>query len=85
MKTIFKINKPAQGVLASLATQCTCPDTGLTGSFLFTGESHRNPGSRVSEVYPGLAELFPAIKRDWETIGGGFDCRYRFMGCSESH
>jgi hypothetical protein len=43
---------------ARLAIQCHCPETGAEGSFLFTGESHRTPGSRVSPVFPGLVELF---------------------------
>lgn len=51
---------------ARVAIQCDCPDTGLTGSFLFVGESHRAKHSRVSPVYDDLAEMFPAV------IGAGW-------------
>lgn len=58
-----------KGTIARTAIQCICPDTGKTGSFLFTGESHRIQGSRVTPVFPDLAELFIFIKSAWEPIG----------------
>ena len=58
------------GVRASLAIQCACPDTGKTGSFLFLGDSHRVPGTRVTIVYPHLANLIREESRDWKQIPG---------------
>ncbi|HSS99163.1 MAG TPA: hypothetical protein VLK33_19145 [Terriglobales bacterium] len=60
-----------KGTIARVAIQCDCPDTGLTGSFLFTGESHKTKGSRVTPVYDDLAELFPAVKADWSEVSPG--------------
>lgn len=69
-----------KGTIARVAIQCECPDTGLTGSFLFTGESHKTKGSRVSPIYDDLAELFPAVKAHWQEVvegncGPGFTAR----------
>lgn len=63
---------PVRGTIARVAVQCVCPDTGLTGSFLFTGETHRNPGSRVTPVYPDCASLFIASRAEWESIGDAY-------------
>ncbi len=60
-----------RGLIARVAIQCTCPDTGATGSFLFSGESHRNKLSRVSPVYDDLAELFPAVRAEWQEVTDG--------------
>ncbi len=60
-----------KGTIARLAIQCDCPDTGETGSFLFTGESHRAKGSRVTPVYDDLSELFPAVRAEWEEVTSG--------------
>lgn len=63
--------KPITGTIAREAIQCVCPDTGETGSFLFTGESHRNPGSRVSPIFSGLAGVFEwANANGWESESG---------------
>ena len=59
------------GTIARLAIQCICPDTGEKGSFLFTGESHFNKGSRVTPVYEDLQELFSSVKPDWREIQDG--------------
>lgn len=60
-----------RGLTARVAIQCDCPDTGHTGSFLFSGESHRSAGSRVSPVYDDLSELFPAVRADWQEVVPG--------------
>ena len=60
-----------RGLIARVAIQCTCPDTGAVGSFLFTGESHRTSCSRVTRVFADLAELFPAVRADWEEVTPG--------------
>ena len=67
-----------KGTIARLAIQCICPDTGVEGSFLFTGESHHQKLSRVTPVYDDLAELFPAVKADWEEARCG-DAGYGFI------
>ena len=60
-----------RGLIARVAIQCDCPDTGHTGSFLFTGATHRASGSRVSPVYDDLAELFPAVRAEWREVTPG--------------
>lgn len=65
MKTISLPHIPQAGDRASLAIQCTCPDSGETGSFLYIGSHYHNPGQsgrRCSPVYPSLVELFPAVR-----------------------
>ena len=62
--------QPKPGCEAKIATCCECPDTGIEGCFLYTGESHRTQGSRVSEIHPNLASLFPAIRiLGWKDTG----------------
>jgi len=51
---------PPPGTVASLAMRCLCPDTGALGDWLFVGPSHREPGSRVTPVYPDFAWLVQA-------------------------
>lgn len=45
------------GLIARVAIQCPCPDTGEVGCFLFSGDSVKVRGSRVSQVYACIAEL----------------------------
>lgn len=66
-----------RGLIARVAIQCVCPDTGETGSFLFSGESHRASCSRVSPVYDDLAELFPAVRAEWREVVEG-NCAHGF-------
>lgn len=74
------IEKPT-GTLAYLAIQCTCPDTQQTGSFLFTGETHRNPDSRVSPVFDDCVELFQWCNANgWKRAYSGHDAPYRKEG-----
>jgi len=40
--------------------QCTHPETGKTGCWLFDGDSHRKPGTTLSPVFPDLMNLY-----DW--------------------
>ena len=68
---------PVKGTIARVAINCDCPDTGITGDFLYTGESHRTKGSRVSPVYDDLFELFPAVLTDWEEIIPG-NCSFGY-------
>ncbi len=70
-------NQP-KGLIARLAIQCPCPDTGVKGSFLFSGESYQNRQSRVTPVYNGLAELFAKAQEKWEEIIPG-NAAYGFM------
>lgn len=63
---------PKPGMQARAAIQCVCPDTGEEGSFFFVGETHRDPGSRVTEVYPDLYALFRAnldVPLGWRDTG----------------
>lgn len=75
MKTDSLPHIPQAGDRATVAIQCTCADSGETGSFLYIGRHYDNPGvsgRRCSPVYPSLIELFQAVKADgWkeETAG----------------
>lgn len=56
---------------AHCATQCTHPETQLTGCWLFTGNDHRKPGTAVSPVFPDLAYLFQwCNKEGWKEVPG---------------
>lgn len=66
MKTPSLPHTPYSGLIARTAIQCVCPDTGKTGSFLFSGESHRNKGSRVTPVFNDLTALYQFLNfNDW--------------------
>jgi hypothetical protein len=54
-----------KGTVARVAIQCKCPDSGETGSFIFTGESYKISGSRVSPVFPSLLDLY-----EWNKTNG---------------
>lgn len=58
------------GLIASAAQICVDPETGATGSFFFSGDSHRTLGSRVSPVFADTHELFQwAIDSGlWESV-----------------
>ena len=66
-----------RGLIARVAIHCVCPDTGDEGCFLYSGESHRTKGSRVSLVYPDLAALFQAVRSDWQEVQDG-NCAYGY-------
>lgn len=72
MKTETIPHQPFRGLIARVAIQCTCPDTGHTGTFLFSGETWRAKGSRVSPVYDDCYEMLPAIRRDWAPAGDAY-------------
>jgi hypothetical protein len=64
---------PFRGTIARLAISCNCPDTGIEGTFLFTGESHRNEGSRISPIFPSLYELCGWMRTNgWKEVGGAY-------------
>lgn len=67
-----------KGLIARVAIQCDCPDTGATGTFLFSGESHRNKHSRVTPVYDDLHELLCSVKPQWQEIKDG-NCGLGFV------
>jgi len=48
-----------------IATQCICPNTGKTGSFLFEGPSHREKDTRLSPLFRDLGELFPWLHQNY--------------------
>lgn len=60
--------------LAQVAVHCTDPETNQVGTFLFIGDSWRKPNSRVSPVFPGLAELYA-----WAAIAGWKECPEGFV------
>lgn len=56
---------------AKYTVQCTHPDTGETGCWLFAGESHRQPGSALCPVMPDLLALFRWMHQNgWRTLDG---------------
>ena len=60
--------KVFQGTLAQVAIQCIDPETGMTGSWLFTGLSHRELGSRVTPVFADVYDLTQNLKGQWESV-----------------
>jgi hypothetical protein len=61
------------GLIAYAAIQCTHPETGETGDWLYTGSSHREQDSAVSPVFPDLIGLFNwARENHWVSYGPGF-------------
>ncbi len=59
--------------IAQVAIQCDHPETGKTGTWLFTGESHRIPGTSVSPVFPDCYTLFKEFcqPNGWINTHGG--------------
>jgi len=75
---------PINGILAKAAIQCICPETGIEGSFFYTGKSHRIPGTRVSPVHSCLSTLYPESKKiGW--VETGKDRLYEFKGTPQNH
>lgn len=61
---------PYDGLIARTATQCACPNSGETGSFLYSGDSHKEKGSRVTPVCADLCELYAYLRENrWESVG----------------
>jgi hypothetical protein len=74
MKTPYEIAPKLErylptGLIARIATQCIDPVTGKTGSFLFTGDSHKEEDSRVSPLFGNLSDLFIWAKLEWVSVG----------------
>ena len=69
--------KTPDGLMVDIAIECTCPDTGKTGCWFFSGESHRNAGSRQTPIFADLGDLFHwAVRNRWEPIAGTYRYRY---------
>lgn len=52
---------------ASVAIQCTDPETGTVGTFLFVGSSWSDVGARISPVFAGLPEAYQwAEQNQWK-------------------
>jgi hypothetical protein len=67
----------SKGTRAKVACQCTHPETGKTGDWLFIGESHQQSGAAISPVFGDLVQLFEWTRANgWRGIG--FD--YYFDG-----
>lgn len=60
----------AKGTIARLAIGCSFPETGETGSWLFTGGDHREKGTAVSPLFNDVAEAckWAALNR-WRSCG----------------
>jgi hypothetical protein len=58
-----------RGLLASVAVQCADPKTGKVGSFLFTGESHKNESAVISPILPDTYALHQwCMANGWRSI-----------------
>jgi hypothetical protein len=55
---------------ARIAVQCSHPDTGEVGSFLYKGGDPKSPGCVVSPVFASLTLLFP-----WAKANGFEECK----------
>lgn len=63
-----------ESMTASLAQQCT--RDGLTGSFLYQGESHKT-GALVSPIFPDTADLFRWCQKNrWVELPGSYAGKY---------
>lgn len=72
--------KKARGTISRVAICCNCPDTRERGDFLFTGESHREKGARVSPVFPDLGALYDWCNANgWKQATQGDGLTYVFM------
>lgn len=67
-----------RGLIARTAIQCVDPETGLTGSWYFSGDSCRAKGARVSPLFADLYDLFRWLVTapDWEFVGDTSAARY---------
>ena len=64
---------PTPGTFAKVAIQCKYPGTTKEGSFLFTGDSHRNPNNIRSPRFNDCAELHRyAVENGWKSEGSGY-------------
>lgn len=73
MTTQLGKNYTPKGLIARTTTQCIDPETGETGCWLYTGESHRITGSRISPLFPDLYPLFQWLdKNQWERTGTAY-------------
>lgn len=71
MRKLFK------GTVASMAMQCDYPINGKTGTFLYTGESHKDSGAIVSPLFDSVYDLVQWTKsNEWTS----FYDRYVFDG-----
>lgn len=61
------------GTNARLALQGLHPVSGVKGTFLFFGESHRLPEAAVSPALDGIAEMHQwAIANGWKSVREGY-------------
>jgi hypothetical protein len=61
------------GLIARVAIQCEHPVTHQTGSFLFSGDTHRNADSVHSPCLPDLYELHQwCLGNYWVSVGSGY-------------
>lgn len=68
------------GTLATRTIQCTHPDTGETGDWLFICGDHRAKERSVSPCFSELFDLYRwAKENNWEELGQG---RFRYIGPS---
>jgi hypothetical protein len=75
MSTTTKSSTP--GTLVRTAIQCQHPVTGETGSFFFSGNTHRDPASVHSPVFPSLYDLYRwARDNGFEPVPGTAEYRY---------
>ena len=79
--TMTTTRKIFKGTLCDVASQCVDPETGVTGSWLFSGGSHKEPDARVTPVFKDLHECFTWIyKNGFRGLGG----RWIYEGGTES-
>jgi len=56
---------------ANLACQCTDPETGKTGDWLFVGPDFREPGTRISDVFSDFIGLVDWARGNrWVVVRG---------------
>lgn len=75
-----------RGTICRIACQCTDPETGIVGDWLFTGDDWREAGSRVTPVFDSFYELCQWTNRGrWAQVGHGSSFAYLYQGSFAEH
>lgn len=72
MSEYMEIQIP-NGLVARVAIQCEHPETKQIGTWLFSGQSHREIGAAKSPLFPDCVALFEWCRaNNWKGYGDGY-------------
>jgi len=73
-----------RGTICRIASQCIDPETGNTGTWLFSGQDHREKDSRRTPLFPDFYSLCRWIHDEcpgtFTQVGAGQPLAYVFNG-----